>query len=110
MWRTKQNSKYTTLLFQRHKMKRRKAALVAMIAEEESSTAEQRCKNCDINRSNILGEKETFMIFVLLLAKKNFLHITYIFCISVAENNEMDGENPFWVIIDVGGDRFQARR
>ena len=38
----KENSKYTTLLFQRHKMKRRKAALVAMIAEEESSTAEQR--------------------------------------------------------------------
>ena len=70
----------------------------------------ERCKNCDINRSNILGEKETFMIFVFLLAKKSFLHITYIFCISVAENNEMDGENPFWVIIDVGGDRFQARR
>ena len=32
----------------------------------------ERCKNCDINRSNILGEKETFMIFVFLLAKRKF--------------------------------------
>ena len=30
----------------------------------------ERCKNCNINRSNILGETETFMIFVFLLAKK----------------------------------------
>ena len=111
MWRTKQNSKYTSLLFQRHKMKRRKAALVAMIAEEESNTAEQRCKNCNINRTDKLGHKETFMIFLCFcLQKESFLHITYILCISVAENNEIDGENPFWVIIDVGGDRFQARR
>ena len=49
------------------KMKRRKAALVTMIAEEELTTVES----------------------------KKF---------------ETDAENPPWVIIDVGGDRFQARR
>ena len=103
---------HTKLLFQRHKMKRRKAALVAMIAEEESSNPEQReMQKCNINRTDILGHKETFMIFLCFcLQKESFLHITYILCISVAENNEIDGENPFWVIIDVGGDRFQARR
>ena len=71
----------------------------------------ERCKNCNINRTDKLGHKETFMIFLCFcLQKESFLHITYILCISVAENNEIDGENPFWVIIDVGGDRFQARR
>ena len=53
--------------FQKGKMKRRKAALVTMIAEEEL-TAESK-------KSDVLDE-----------------------------------EIPSWVIIDVGGDRFQARR
>ena len=48
------------------KMKRRKAALVTMIAEEELTTVESK--------------------------------------------SATDDENHPWVIIDVGGDRFQARR
>ena len=47
-------------------MKRRKAALVTMIAEEELS--------------------------------------------AESKSERMAEENPSWVIIDVGGDRFQARR
>ena len=54
-----------------------------------------------------IGHKETFMFFCVFTCKKK---ASYIFCISVAENNEMDEESTLWVIIDVGGDRFQARR